>query len=138
MLTLLFSTLGVGGALTAASIFIPGFLPAAISIIGIILRCKPCLIALAVVTAFIVGDVRGHRLSDAKCRAADIAMQLKAAQRDATIQADTLKQREQEIKDLAAESSGLKKQRDQYAELAKTGACPIGDDRARRLRDITR
>lgn len=142
MLAFVLGTLGLGGAFAAASIFVPGFLPlalsAAVSVVSFILRCKPCLIALAIFAAFVFGTVREHRIATAKCKAADIAMQLKAAQRDAKIAADTIELNKQQIQELATEGEALKKQRDDYAAIAKTGSCAIGDDRARRLRDITR
>jgi hypothetical protein len=124
--------------------FIPGIGPIisiGSSIIGTILRCKPCLIALAISAAFIAGDIHGRGKERAACRAADIAMQLKAAQRDVAIQNDTIQFKQQQIDDLSKETDDLKRQKDAYDKAAsdsKTVSCPIGDDRANRLRNITR
>lgn len=139
MLTLVLSFLGVGSLAAAASFFIPGFLPLAISVLGAILRCKPCLIALAIIAAFITGDIRGHRLSDAKCKAADIAMQLKAAQRDASIAADTAKLAKQQADELSKANDDLnRKVTDYETVIAKRGGpgCPLTGDDVRRLRNI--
>ena len=138
MLTLLLSTLGVGGLFTAASIFVPGFLPLALSIAvsvgSFLLRCKRCLVALALFAVFIFATVREHRIDDAKCKAADIAMQLKAAQRDAAINAAAAADARQKLATLETENQTLNGQLADYAKIAHT-ACPLGA-RADKLRGI--
>lgn len=138
MLTgLILSLLGGGGALTAACIFVPGFLPAAIAVAGEILRCKPCLVVIALFAVYVATDIHVTNRERGICQAADIAMQLKAVERDKAIAADTIKFQEQQLAALGTESAELKGKLAQYENAPKT-ACPIGADRANRLRDIVR
>lgn len=134
MLALVLGLVGLGG-IGAAAAFIPAFLPAVISIGATILRCKPCLIALAIIAAFIFGDVRRHRIETAKCAAADVAMQLKAKQRDADILAAKVQFQDQQLVALEGQSDDLKKRLAEYEGAPKV-ACPLGVDRAGRLRNI--
>jgi hypothetical protein len=137
VLTAILGLVGVGGVGAAALFFVPGLLPAAVAAVGVILRCKLCLVVIAVCVAFLVGDVRGYRRADAKWRAADVAMQLKAKERDLAILEDQRKFALAQLSELASEDASLKKKLDDYEKSPKT-ACPIGADRAKRLRDILR
>jgi hypothetical protein len=137
MLTL-FGLLGIGGLGTAA-FFIPGISTIAVSIAGGILRCKPCLVAIAIVAALIFGDVHGHLKSDEKCRAADNAMQLKAAQRDAAIAASTAALAQQQADDLSKANEKLTEQVNSYEKTIASRAgpgCPLAPADLRGLRNI--
>jgi hypothetical protein len=125
--------LGIGGV-TAAAIFVPGVSALAGTLGGALLRCKPCLIVVAGIALWIWGDIHGHRKSDATCAANDIAMQLKASQRDAAIQADAAKFAQSEVDDLAKANTELSRKVSEY-EAAPHTACPLGD-RADKLRAI--
>ena len=120
---------------------IPGFgaiASVAGAVISFILSCRPCLIALAILAAFIWGDIHGNASRAKKCRADDLAAQLAAVKRDNDAKAETIRFNENQVKDLQGESGRLRAERDEYAHLSKTGSCAIGDDRARRLRGIAR
>jgi len=108
-------------------------------VIGYILRCTVCMIVMAIGIAWVVGDIHGHRNADAKCRAADIAMQLKAAQRDTAIAADTAALAQQQAADLAKVNDDLnRKVADYETVIAKRGGpgCHLTGDDVRRLRNI--
>lgn len=101
---------------------------------GVILRCTPCLIALAICGAWIHGDIHGHRKADAKCAAADLAMQLKAAQRDVDAKADAAKFAQAQVDVLSQENAKLNQKVADYAKFPHA-ACPLGA-RADKLRAI--
>lgn len=118
--------------------FIPGvgpLLALGSSLIGIVTRCIPCMVVIGLVVAWVAGDIHGHRKSDAACHAADIAIQLKAKERDAAILADTVKFKDQQMTVLQSQSDDLKARLDEYEKSPKV-ACPLGVDRAGRLRNI--
>jgi hypothetical protein len=109
------------------------------SLVGALLRCTPCLIALAVGVAWLAGDIHGHRKADAACRAADIAMQLKAAQRDATIAADTARLAQSQADDLSKLNEDLNRKVSDYESSLKNRpgpGCPLSADDLRRLRNV--
>ena len=103
--------------------------------LGKLISCRPCLIVLAIVAAFLFGFVKGHYQAAQTCRAHDIAMQLAAAKRDATIAADTVKFQQDQLATANAEANILQGKLDDYENAPKL-RCPLGADRARRLRAI--
>jgi septal ring factor EnvC (AmiA/AmiB activator) len=110
-------------------------------VLGMLWRCKPCLIAMALLAAFVWGDIRATRKERAACKAADLSMQLKAKERDLAIKEDTVKFAQQKVDELTQQTTDLKKKVSDYDKAltdSKAGACPISDDNARRLRGITR
>ena len=124
--------------IAGAATFIPGVGPlisGGLSLVGTVLRCTPCLVALAIGAAFLYGDIHGHRASDATCAANDVKMQLAAAERDKAAADDAKQFAEQQSASLAAENAALKQKVDDYAK-APHAVCPLGDDRANRLRNI--
>lgn len=133
MLALLIGALGLGG-FGAAAFFFPALLPAAISLVGVVLRCKPCLFVLALLVAYLVGDIRATQRERADCKAADIAMQLRAAQRDAKAQADAAAFAANQVRELSDQVADLN-QKVADAKNIPHVACPLGD-RADKLRAI--
>ena len=116
---------------------IPGVGPIAgvvFKVVAYIARCTPCMLAIAGVVLWIAGDIHGHRKADAKCKAADIAMQLAAAKRDVAAAADAQKFAERKSVELDAQISDLNKKVSDYEKLPHV-ACPLGD-RAGGLRSI--
>lgn len=105
--------------------FIPGIGPIAqvvSSVATFIIKCKPCLIAIAILAAYITGDVRGRHIEGQKCKAADIAQQLAATKRDANIAKDEADAQRARAAQLEDEKTGLQKQVDDLAKLPKVAA----------------
>jgi hypothetical protein len=104
-----------------------------------LLHCTICMVASAIVIAWLAGDIHGHRKEATKCRAADIAMQLAAAKRDASIQADTAKLAQQQADELTKVNANLTRKVSDYEASLKSRpgpGCPLTGDDVRRLRDI--
>jgi hypothetical protein len=75
-------TLGVAGTI-AACVFAPAVaIPIVQSVIGATLKCKPCLMALAIIAALFIGALYGSHVATAKCRAGELAAKLAAQQAD--------------------------------------------------------
>lgn len=118
---------------------IPGVGPVialGITAVQYLVKCAVCMIALAIGASWLAGDVHGHRKANAACRAADLAMQLNAEKRDASILADTIKFKESQLVTMEGESADLKKRLDAYEADRPNVSCPLGVDRAGRLRNI--
>lgn len=105
--------------------FIPGIGPVAqvvSSVATFIIKCKPCLIAIALLAAYITGDVRGRHIEGQKCKANDIAQQLAATKRDAGIAQSEAEAQRQRAAQLETENAGLQKQVDDLAKLPPVAA----------------
>lgn len=109
------------------------------SIISAIIGCRPCLFALAIAATFIATDIHRHVVDVKACKANDIAMQLKAAERDAAIQKDAAAFARQQAADIASENVELAKKVSDYEAALKLGgvSCRLTPDDVKRLRDIS-
>lgn len=102
-----------------------------------VLGCTPCLVALAIAAAFFYGDYRGAHRERVACHAADIAMQLRAKERDASIAEDKARFAESQKKDLQAALAASDEKVSGYEKLLKSGKigrCALSPDAAERLR----
>ena len=71
------SLVGVGGAI-AFIVLAPAIaVPLLTSVFNVLIKCRPCLVAIAIVTAAIAGNIHGHTKEAAKCRAAELDAQLR-------------------------------------------------------------
>lgn len=130
--------LGVGGAV-AAFILAPSIAaPIATAAINWLLRCRPCLVALALVAAWTAGDLTGRHKANQRCAAAQLRAEL-AVKND-----DLAKARESEadararVSALEAERAAQKKETESYVESLKRradGRCLATDADVRGLRD---
>jgi hypothetical protein len=124
--------------LISVATLVPGVGPilgGGLSALGALFRCTLCMIAISIGIAFLAGDLHGDRVANAQCKAADVAMQLAAAQRDVKAAKDAAEFADQQLKTLDAENVALTQKVTAY-EKAPHVACPLGDDRANRLRGI--
>lgn len=111
------------------------------SLLKTVLSCTPCMIALALAGAFLFGDIHATRRERAACHAADIAIQLKAKERDVAIEKDKREFAEGQLKDLEAAKAASDAKVGEYEKLVeagKIGRCALSPDAVKRLRDILR
>lgn len=108
-------------------------------LVNFILSCKPCMIALAMLAIYVYADVRATRREVAKCKAADIAMQLRAKERDLSIAEDARKFAEGQLKNLEAAKAASDAEVTRYEGMLKSGKvgrCALSPDAVERLRSI--
>lgn len=93
-----------------------------------VLRCKPCLIALAVVVALVASNWLGYRKAELKCREAQLSARLANQQADlaaAKRAAADAKSRADKIEDEASDQR--KEDADYIARLKARPACDLTD-----------
>jgi hypothetical protein len=132
------SSLGVIGAI-AACILVPAVaIPILQSIVSAILKCKPCLIALAIFASLFVGALYGSHVATAKCKAGQLAAQLHNKQIDLDVASETAKEADMARSESADRAVQSEKKVAEYAKALKdrpNSACILGvDDFPERLR----
>jgi apolipoprotein N-acyltransferase len=75
------STLGIGGVI-AAYFLLPAAAPLITSAVRALLRCRPCLYALAILAALLAAFWSGHHVAVVACRADEMAAELANKQAD--------------------------------------------------------
>jgi hypothetical protein len=75
-------SLGVAGTIAAAILFPAVVIPILQAVTRAILNCKPCLIALAIFASLFAGALYGAHVEKAKCRAGQLAAELRNKQID--------------------------------------------------------
>ncbi|MDB6086565.1 MAG: hypothetical protein JWN43_4446 [Gammaproteobacteria bacterium] len=121
-------TLGIAGTV-AACIFAPAVaIPIVQSVTAAILKCKPCLIALAIVAALFIGALYGSHVATAKCKAGALAAEL----RNKNIDLDKAKKSEADQTERAntieAQSNDQREKDAAYiAALENRPACALDD-----------
>lgn len=105
-----------------------------VRLFNVIVSCRPCLFALALLAAYIAGDIRRHHIDSVRCTAR-IAADHKASDerakaRDASVAADLEQRYRPQIDALQAEASKLRNQvqADDSKIIAKiiNGRCQLG------------
>lgn len=74
--------LGVAGTIAAAILFPAVVIPILQSIVSFILKCKPCLIAIAIIVACSASWWHGHHTAVVACRESELAAELRNKQID--------------------------------------------------------
>lgn len=123
------AALGVAGTIAAAIIFPAVVVPVLQNLVSWLLRCKPCLYALAVAGLMAACWWHGHHQAVLECREAELAAVIRNQEFDlATAQnakADADK-RARDIEESANEQA--KKDADYIATLKAKPACELDDD----------
>lgn len=126
---------------------IPGMGVASSIISGVVtylLSCRTCMVILALLTAFVVGDIYGRTKATKACHAAEAQAEAREAKREAAINKQTADDAAKKATELEAQSDALEKKVSDYADTIKAltpklAACRLatGAD-MRRLRDIAK
>jgi hypothetical protein len=136
--TTIVGTLRVIGAIAAAIAFPAIAIPVLQSVTSAILKCKPCMIALAILTALFVGALYGSHVATAKCKAGQLAAELRNKQIDLDVASETAKEADTARSESADRAVQSEKKVAEYAKALKdrpNSACILGvDDFPERLR----
>lgn len=123
--------LGVAGTI-AACVLVPAVaIPIVQSITSAILKCKPCLIALALLASLFVGALYGAHVEKAKCRAAALAAELRNKTADLDIAKEAAKEADAARSESADRAVQSEKKVQEYAEALKSrpnAHCTLTDD----------
>lgn len=123
------SALGIAGTIAAAVFFPAVVIPVLQNLVSWLLRCRPCLYALAVAVLMAVSWWLGHHQAVLACREAELSAELRNKQfdleRERTAKADAEK-RAQEIEDSANERA--KTDAEYIEKLKAKPACLFDDD----------
>jgi hypothetical protein len=122
------STLGLAGTI-AAVILVPGVaIPILKKVTGAILKCKPCMAALAAIALLFAGALYGIHVERAKCEARIEKMRQAAEtarqNRDAEVKADLERTYRPQILTLAQEREALQEKVREYAKRKPVAATP--------------
>lgn len=99
-------------------------------VVGVVLLCVAC---------FLAGSIAGARKEIARCHAADVDAQTRAAERDAAVKKLAAGLAAQQTEQLAKENQELNKKVAEYeTALTRKRACPLDADDVKRLRRLTR
>jgi hypothetical protein len=122
-------TFGVAGTIAAAIFFPAVVIPVLENLVTWLLRCKPCLFAMAIAGACFASWWFGHHQAVLQCREAELAAQLRNKQfdleRERQAKADA-EQRAKEIEESANERA--QKDADYISKLKDKPACLLDDD----------
>lgn len=121
--------LGLGGAI-AALIFVPAAaIPILQSVVSAILRCKPCLYALAVMALMGGSWWHGHHTAVLACREAELTAELRNKQIDLENERIAKAEAERQVKEIEDSSNERAKSDAEYIERLKSKpACLLDDD----------
>lgn len=103
--------------------------------VDFLVNCRVCMIAIAVIVVFLAGDIRGHHVATARCKADDLAQQLAAAKRDLSIKMGLAKLAQDRSAQLVTENSVLSKKVSDY-EATLTNSCLLTKSDIKKLEPI--
>jgi hypothetical protein len=116
--------LGVGGTI-AAAIFFPSIV---IPILQSIMRCKPCLYALAVIVAMSGSWWHGNHTASVACRESELAAELRNKQIDLDNAHKAMADETERVKSIEDQANARQKNDADYiAHLEKRPACLLDD-----------
>ncbi len=127
--------LGVGGTIAAAVLFPAVVIP----ILQSIMRCKPCLYALAVMVLMGGSWWHGHHTAVLACRESELAAELRNKNIDLENERKAKADAEKQVKEIEDSSNERAKTDAEYIERLKAKpACLLDDDDIGGMRDTAR